>query len=100
MKVLMIIKGAGYFSIDGSNKKSISEIDVKNINKIILKLLENEEVEYDEISDQNKINNPAEAIIYEKISIKLGELKDKKSSILKEIEDEFKAAHKKYVEAE
>ena len=103
MKLIRIKEGTGEFfdfSIykEGVNEedcyKSIENIDKENVLSILSYIIEND-VEYDKY-ESGVFKNPAQDLIYKELSQDMDDLKNKKESIIKEIDDEFKEAEEKY----
>lgn len=96
MKVLQINNNCGEYTVDGSNLCSVKDIAKDDIKKIIELVLFNGDVTYDEISDESKINNPVEKIIYENILNKVKNLESNKSSIIETTFNNYAELYEKY----
>lgn len=89
MKVLEINNNKGYYVLNGE-KYEIIDIDKDNIFKILNVIYEfDDEIEMDEESDQNKILNEAEKVIYNGIYQYLKSFINERTNIKKEIDEEF-----------
>lgn len=104
MKLIRIKDGTGEFfdfSIfkEGMNEedcyKNIENIDKENVLMILNYIIEND-VDYDKY-ESGILQNPAQDLIYKELSQDMDDLKNKKESILKEIDSEFKEAEEKYI---
>jgi hypothetical protein len=94
MKILEISEGKAYYN-KLNERYSVIDITSEDIEELI-KIVFVDEVEIDVLSEENAVNNPVEKIIYEQLSLELNKVIDKKESIIKEIDDEFKSASEKY----
>lgn len=75
--------------------KEIENISSSNIIAILEYILENDETEFD-LFDDEKLQNPAQKIIYKELSKNLQETISKRKDILKEVDDSFSAIERKY----
>jgi hypothetical protein len=82
MQILKIEENEGKYSIDGKNYLKIEDIDKEAILEIMKQILKEEDIQLDEISDTKKILNPAQAIIYRDLYLKLKTLIDEKPNIM------------------
>ena len=98
MKILRIANGKCEFSINGDAYKPIDEITKDDLLGILKLVIEAEDIEFDEITDKNKIDNVAQNIVYSQLLSKIKELKERKQSIINEVNSEFKDAIAKYIE--
>lgn len=96
MKVLRIANGKSEFSINGNIYKPIDEISKDELLEILKLVFKAEDIEFDEITDKNKVDNVAQNIIYSQLLSKIKELKERKQSIINEVNSEFKDAIAKY----
>lgn len=96
MKLLRISNNNGEFSTDGSEYKEIEHITKEDIFKIMQKVMSSDEIEFDIMNQDNKINSPAQKIIYENIFKKINELKESREDIIEECERKYKTAFDKY----
>ena len=96
MKVLQINNNCGEYTIDGSKLNSIKDITKEDIKKIIELILFNDNIEFDEISEEDKINNPVEKIIYENILNKVKNLEANKSAIISTTFNNYAELYEKY----
>ena len=96
MKVLQINNNCGEYTINGTNLNSIKDITKEDIKKIIELILFNDDIEYDEISEEVKINNPVEKIIYENILNKIKNLESNKSTIISTTFNNYAELYEKY----
>ena len=96
MKLLRINNNNGEFSTDGKEYKEMEQITKEDIFEIIQKVMSIDKIEVDPINEDNKINSPAQKIIYENIFKKINELKQSKNDIIEECERKYKAAFDKY----
>lgn len=97
MKVLRITNGKGQFSIKDNDYKPIDEISKNDILEILKLVIKAEDIEFDEITDKNKVDNVAQNIVYSQLLSKIKELKERKQSIIDEVNSEFKDAIEKYI---
>ena len=96
MKILRIINGKGEFSINGDGYKPIDEITKDDLLEILKIIIKADDIEFDEITDKNKVNNVAQNIVYSQLLLKIKELKERKQSIIDDVDSEFKDAIAKY----
>lgn len=96
MKILRIANGRGEFSINGGNYIPIDEITKDALLEILKLVIKAEDIEFDEVTDKNKIDNVAQNIVYSQLLSKVKELKDRKQSIIDDVDSEFKDAIAKY----
>lgn len=97
MKVLRINNGKGQFSIKEGDYKPIDEISKDDLLEILKLIIKAEDIEFDEITDKNKVDNVAQNIVYSRLLSKIKELKERKRSIIDEVNSEFKDAIEKYI---
>ncbi|MBO5348565.1 MAG: hypothetical protein J6A89_01910 [Clostridia bacterium] len=101
MKILKIENKKSYFSTDGSNYTSITDIGKEDIYKILDIIYNNNDYEMDEYNDSVEIANEVEKIIYKDIYNQLISFASKKEILASEINNEFKTVKEKYqIEAE
>lgn len=98
MKILRIANGKGEFSIKGETYKPIDEITKDDLLEILKLVIKAADIEFDEITDKNKVDNVAQNIVYSQLLSKIKELKEKKQSIIDDVDSEFKDAIAKYTE--
>ena len=96
MKLLRIVKEKGEYSVDGINYKPIDELSKEDIFTLIEKTIHDEKVEFDEITDEVKVENLAQDIVYKGIVAKLKEVQTRRVAILADSESDFTEAIKKY----
>ncbi|MDY0138716.1 MAG: hypothetical protein RBR50_03360 [Candidatus Izemoplasmatales bacterium] len=96
MKLLRIVKGKGEFSINGIDYKVIDELTKEDIFSIIEKVILDETVEFDEITETVKVENLAQDIVYSNLLTKLKELQSRRQAIIDESKSDFSEALKKY----
>lgn len=96
MKILRIANGKGEFSIKGDVYKPIDEITKDDLLEILKIVIKAEDIEFDEITDKNKVDNVAQNIVYSQLLSKIKELKERKQSIIDDVNSEFKDAIAKY----
>lgn len=88
MKILEINDNEGYFLTKELQYKKIGEIGKNDIYFLLNHVFENDEVELDICTDDN-IKNPANKIIYEKLSEKINLFISDKDRIAREIDKTF-----------
>ena len=96
MKILRISDKNAEYSIDGINYTSITNISRDDLKVIVEYIMNNDDVILDEVTEENRIVNKAEEIIYADIYNKLNDLKDKKTTIIEKVELKFKNLIEKY----
>lgn len=96
MKILRISDKNAEYSIDGINYTSITNISRDDLKVIVEYIMNNNDIILDEVTEENKIVNKAEEIIYADIYNKLNDLKDKKTTIIEKVELKFKNLIEKY----
>lgn len=96
MKLLRIVKGKGEFSINGTDYKVIDELTKEDIFSIIEKVISDETIEFDEITETVKVENLAQDIVYSNLLAKLKELQSRRQAIIDESKSDFSEALKKY----
>lgn len=96
MKILRISDKNAEYSIDGINYTSITNISRDDLKVIVEYIMNNDDIILDEVTEENKIVNKAEEIIYADIYNKLNDLKDKKTTIIEKVELKFKNLIEKY----
>lgn len=96
MKVLQINNNCGEYTTDGLKLNSIKDITKDDIKNIIELILFNDDIEFDEISEELKINNPVEKIIYENILNKVKNLKINKEIIISTTFNNYAELYIKY----
>lgn len=96
MKVLQINNNCGEYTTDGLKLNSIKDITKDDIKNIIELILFNDDIEFDEISEELKINNPVENIIYENILNKVKNLKINKEIIISTTFNNYAELYTKY----
>lgn len=95
MKILRISKGKGYFRTEGGGDWiEIDRIDKDNLLDL-LDLFLGGDVKIDDASEQ-EISNPAQRIIYERITGKLLSLRDNKAKFKDECDRMYMKELKKY----
>lgn len=98
MKILKITDSKGEFSVDGVNYLSVVDIAKEDIQKIIRVIItENIDIEYDEITNEKKVLNGAEKIIYENILASLKSLVENRIEIKNRIDTKFSSLKSKYI---
>lgn len=98
MKILKIENNEGfYYSIKNNNYCKLNEINAEDILDIVKYVLDenNDDIEIDSY-DEKLINNGAQKVIYNNLSIKLNDLINNKSNILDQIKKEYEDLYKKY----
>ena len=98
MKVLRIANGKGEFSINGVTYKPIDEITKEDLLEIFKLVIRENDIEFDEITDNNKVDNLAQNIVYKSLLLKINEVKERKQSIIDDVDSEFKKAFEKYTD--
>ncbi len=96
MKVLQINNNCGEYTTDGLKLNSIKDITKDDIKNIIELILFNDDIDFDEISEELKINNPVEKIIYENILNKVKNLKINKEIIISTTFNNYVELYTKY----
>lgn len=96
MTVLRIANGKGEFSLDGKNFKLIDEITKEDVFQIIELVITQTEIDFEELSEERKIEHVAQNIVYTNLLSKLKELKARRKSIIDESKAEFAEAVTKY----
>ena len=84
------------FSINGIDYKVIDELTKEDIFSIIEKVILDETVEFDEITETVKVENLAQDIVYSNLLTKLKELQSRRQTIIDESKSDFSEALKKY----
>ncbi len=96
MKILRIVDGKGEFSTDGTEFKSVDDLTKEDIFLMIELIINNENVEFDEITETQKVENTAHNIVYTSILNKFKDLKNRRTSIIEGVKSEFSDALEKY----
>lgn len=96
MTLLRIVSGKGEFSINGKDYKPIDEISKEDIFQIIEIVITQPGTDFEEISDERRIEHVAQNIVYTNLFNKLKELNARRQSIIDESKAEFADAVAKY----
>lgn len=95
MKVLKIDNEECYYSLDGTNYESILDIGKDDIYKILNYVYEGKG-EIDEYTEDLKIKNEVERLIYKDLFVQINNFKENIPALKQEINEEFKEAFEKY----
>ena len=96
MKVLKIENSKGfYYSTKTKQYVEIDKIDRDALLEVVEYIMNNNDDEFDAYSD-GTIANKAQDIVYKSIYEKLKELKDKKETIINDIDSKYKNAFEEY----
>ena len=95
MKVLKIENEKCLYSLDGTNYESILDIGKDDI-YIILNCIYEGKGEIDEYTEDLKIKNDVERLIYKDLYVQLNNFKQNIPALKQEINEEFKEAFEKY----
>ena len=95
MKLLKIDNNSGYYYDNQGKLATIDKITKDDILRLVNLTLDEEEVEFDEFSDDN-LKNQAHKIIYKSIFEKLQELKKRKDEFIDESERLYLSEYKRY----
>ncbi len=96
MKILRINNSKGEFSTDGTVYKSVDDLTKEDIFLMIELVINSENIEFDDITPTQKVENTAQNIVYTSTLAKFKDLKNRRLSIIEEIKSEFSEAFKKY----
>lgn len=97
MDLLRIEDKVGYFSLDETNKKIVSQVTNEDIKAAIELLLESKDINIADDEDTALIANPAQKIVFEQLRTSFKEILDSRQNILDEIDSVFAAAEAKYL---
>ena len=96
MKILRIINGKGEYSPDGIEFKLVDEITKEDVFRILELVIKDNEITFDEPTDDSQINNLAQNIVYSNLLTKLKEVIARKEDIINESKRDFAEAIEKY----
>ena len=95
MKLLKIDGNSGYYYDNQGKFATVDKITKDDILRLVNLTLDEEEVEFDEFSDDN-LKNQAHKIIYKSIFEKLQELKKRKQGFIDESERLYLPEYERY----
>jgi len=96
MKILRITNGKGEYSLDGIEFKLVDEITKEDVFSILELVIKDNEITFDESTDDIQINNLAQNIVYNNLLTKLKEVIARKEDIINESKRDFAEAIEKY----
>jgi hypothetical protein len=97
MKLLKIADNKGYYFVTQDKFSTVDEITKDDILRLVSLTLGEEEVEFDEYSDDN-LKNHAHQIIYKSIFEKLQDLRKRKDEFIDKSERLYLTQYEKYRE--
>ena len=97
MDLLRIEDKVGYFGLDGTSEKTVSEVTNEDIRAAVELLLDTDDIDIAVDEDTSTIANPAQQIVFEQLRTAFKEILDSRQSILEEIDSTFAAAEAKYL---
>lgn len=95
MKLLKIDNQEGQFW-DNEKYVRIDEVRKENILNMMRYILKNDDVSFDQISEDEQIVSPAQALVYKHIYAKFMDLMNNKQEIINSVDTLFKDAFVKY----
>lgn len=99
MKVLEIVNNEAKFSINGEIYLPINDISKDDLLNMLKAVYTTDKIELDPYED-NEILNPADLIIYKNLYNEINGFLESKSTLKKEIDEEFETSIKKYESVE
>ena len=100
MDLLRIEDKVGYFSLDVTSEKVVSEVTNEDIRAAVELLLDADDIDISIDEDTSTIANPAQRIVFEQLRVDFKEVLDSRQSILENIDSMFAAAEAKYLKQE
>lgn len=100
MDLLRIDDKDAYFSLDGAERKLVSQVTNEDIRGAVELLLETDDIGIADGEDSSVIANPAQKIVFEQLRMAFKEIVNSRETILGEINATFAAAETKYLNQE
>ena len=98
MKILKIEAGFGKFVDNSGSYKSVKEIGKEDILRFLELIFTQNDIEMDECTNDNEINNPAEKLIYQNLYAHLIKFIDEKDILKEKINEEISKALTEYAD--
>jgi hypothetical protein len=95
MKLLKIENNAGYFLAQDGSVAEVDKITKEDLLRMVDVTLQEEDVEYDEYSDE-ELRNQAHQIVYKNVFEKLKELRGRRKEFIDESERLYLTEYEKY----
>lgn len=95
MKVLKIENNEGYLELNDNSIK-VTQVTKENIFDVLKLIYNNDQIEFDKMSDDLPINNEAQKIVYNNLYMYLTKFNDDKQNLKDEIRSEFEDVINKY----
>ncbi len=95
MKLLKIEDSRGHFLLEDGSSAEIDKITKEDILRLVDLTLSEEDIEYDEYSDE-AVRNQAHQIVYKSVYEKLKELRSRREEFVDESERMYLADYERY----
>ncbi|MBR0039639.1 MAG: hypothetical protein IJP71_06525 [Lachnospiraceae bacterium] len=95
MKVLKIENNEGYLELNDNSIK-VTQVTKENIFDVLKLIYNNDQIEFDELTEDSPINNEAQRIVYDNMYEYLTKFNEEKQKLKDEVRSEFEDVINKY----